>query len=168
MVSRPGPIAGESCACLSRLLTVSAKCPRYEWPVRGPDRAALTAFSVAGRERRMGAFLRGHGLAPKAFGHPDSMAPRETRRELNQQRFRQANERLRDAVADATEESQHVPFLCECADDDCVATVDVALVEWEAIAAEHNHYLMHARHQHSEGEEVVGSLREYEIARKPG
>jgi hypothetical protein len=37
----------------------------------------------------------------------------------------------------------------------------------EAVAAKPNLFLMEAGHQHSDGEEVVGSLRGYEIARKP-
>jgi hypothetical protein len=39
--------------------------------------------------------------------------------------------------------------------------------EWEAVAARPNHFLMEAGHKRSEGEGIVGSLREYEIARKP-
>jgi hypothetical protein len=82
-------------------------------------------------------------------------------------RFRRANESLRDLVEDRVRESQPVPFLCECAKDDCAGTVRVLLGEWEAVAAKPNHFLMEAGHQRSEGEEAVGSLREYEIARKP-
>jgi hypothetical protein len=95
------------------------------------------------------------------------MPTRATRRELNQVRFREANERLHDAVESRVQESQPVPFLCECADDDCLGTVNVSLSQWEAVASQHNHFIMEAGHQHSEGEEVVGSVGEYEIARKP-
>ena len=95
------------------------------------------------------------------------MATRDTRREQNQMRFRRANEGLHDAVEDHVREAQRVPFLCECADDDCFGTVNVTHSEWEAVAAKPHHFLMEAGHQHSEGEEVVGSLRGYEIARKP-
>jgi hypothetical protein len=42
------------------------------------------------------------------------------------------------------------------------------MIEWEAVASRHNHFLMVAGHQHSEGEEVVGRVGEYEVARKPG
>jgi len=82
-------------------------------------------------------------------------------------RFREANQRLLDAVEDHVQEAQRVPFICECADDDCLGTVNVLPSEWEAVAAKPNHFLMEAGHQHSEGEEVMGSLRGYEIARKP-
>jgi hypothetical protein len=82
-------------------------------------------------------------------------------------RFREANERLLDAVANDLSDSRAVPFLCECADDNCLGTVEVTLAEWEAVAAEHNHFLIEAGHQRGEGEEVVGQVGEYEIARKP-
>jgi hypothetical protein len=95
------------------------------------------------------------------------MAPRDVRREQNQVRFREANEHFHDAVEGHVRESQPVPFLCECADDDCLGTVNVLLGEWEAVASKPNHFLMEAGHQRSEGEEVVGSVGEYEVARKP-
>jgi hypothetical protein len=60
-----------------------------------------------------------------------------------------------------------VPFLCECADDDCLGTANVLPSEWEAVASKPNHYLMESGHQRIEGEEVVGSIGDYEIAQKP-
>ena len=108
-------------------------------------------------------------MASQGAGHRAiEMNSRDTRREQNQMRFRRANKGFHDAVEDHVREGQRVPFLCECADDDCLGTVNVTHSEWEAVAAEPNHFLMEAGHQHSESEEVVGSLREYEIARKPG
>jgi hypothetical protein len=95
------------------------------------------------------------------------MESRDARREHNQKRFRQANERLLEALDNRAHEAQPLPFLCECADDDCLGTVNVLLSEWEAIALKPNHYLMEAGHQRSEGEQIVGSVGEYEIARKP-
>jgi hypothetical protein len=110
----------------------------------------------------------GRGLELRAAGHAFSLMPaRETRRELNQPRFREANERLHEDVESEGQETQAVSLLCECADDDCPGTVNVSLGEWEAVVSRNNHFLMEAGHQHSEGEEVVGSLGNYEIARKP-
>jgi hypothetical protein len=95
------------------------------------------------------------------------MASRDLRREKNQLRIRQAKKRLHDAVEDRVPESQPVPFLCEWADHDRVGTVEVQLREWEAFAAKPNHYLLEAGHERSQGEEVVGSVGEYDIAKKP-
>lgn len=90
---------------------------------------------------------------------------RDTRREENQKLFRGGNESLHDAAVNAG--VAVVPFLCECADLDCLGRVEVAPGEWEAVAAKENHFLMIAGHRRSEGEEVVGQLGGYQIARKP-
>jgi hypothetical protein len=91
---------------------------------------------------------------------------RDTRREENQKMFRHGNESLHDAAVNARETST-VPFLCECADVDCLGRVEVTTSQWEVVANEPNHYLMIAGHPRSEGEDAVGSIGEYEIARKP-
>ena len=91
----------------------------------------------------------------------------DTRREHNQLLFRKANERLLAAVGASGSTPDRLPFLCECADEDCLATVYAKVDEWKAVARRHNHFLMNAGHQHSEGEKVIGHVGEYEIARKP-
>jgi len=93
---------------------------------------------------------------------------RDTRREENQKMFHGGNEALRDAAKKTGLGTTLIPFLCECASLDCRGQVEVTVREWEGVAAKPNHFLMIAGHQRSEGEELVGSLREYEIARKPG
>jgi hypothetical protein len=95
------------------------------------------------------------------------MGSRDTRREENEKRFRRGNELLHDVVEGRVPELAPVPFLCECADDECIGTVEVLLSEWEDVAAQPRHFVMIAGHPRSEGEEVVGSLREYEIVQKP-
>jgi hypothetical protein len=90
-----------------------------------------------------------------------------TPQELVQLRFRKANERLLAAVETGGARHRRIPFLCECADEDCHGTVEVDVAEWEAAASRHNHFLMEAGHQRSEGETVVGHIGEYEVARKP-
>jgi hypothetical protein len=95
------------------------------------------------------------------------MGSRETPREQTQLRFRKANERLLAAIENGGPNPRRVPFLCECADEECHGTVEVDVAEWEAVASQHNHFLMEAGHQHSEGEEIVGKVGEYEVARKP-
>jgi hypothetical protein len=92
---------------------------------------------------------------------------RDTRREENQKLFRHGNESLRDAAVGAGSETSATPFMCECADLNCLGRVEITPDEWEHVAVVPNHFLMIAGHQRSEGEEVVGSLGEYEITRKP-
>jgi len=92
---------------------------------------------------------------------------RDIRREENQKMFRGGNMALRDAAKKIGLAASPVAFMCECASVECRGQVEVTLREWEAIAARRNHFLMIADHERSEGDELVGSLREYEIARKP-
>jgi hypothetical protein len=95
------------------------------------------------------------------------MARWPTPREQTQLRFRKANERLLAAVANGGSGPRRVPFLCECADEDCHGRVEVDVTDWEDVASQHNLFLMEAGHQRSEDEEVVGRVGEYEVARKP-
>lgn len=95
------------------------------------------------------------------------MATRDDRREENQKHFRRGNERLHEALEDKVADIQTVPFLCECADEECVASVEVRPSQWEAIAGRPRHYLMVGGHLRSEGEDVVGSLGPYQIVVKP-
>jgi hypothetical protein len=95
------------------------------------------------------------------------MSSRDTRREENQKLFRLGNERLDDFLDDDMSETQRVPFLCECAADWCDSRVEVRLSDWEVVSSEPNLYLIVAGHLRSEGEEVVGSLGEYQVVRRP-
>jgi hypothetical protein len=95
------------------------------------------------------------------------MTSRDTRREENQKLFRMGNERLHDVVEGLVNEGTPVPFLCECAAEHCDGRVEVQLAEWEAVAARPNHYLMVSGHPRSEGEQMVGSVGEYNVVRKP-
>lgn len=96
------------------------------------------------------------------------MVTLDTRRVENQKIFQGGNKALRDAARNIGFERTPVPFMCECADIDCLGQVEVTPREWESVAARRKQYLLIAGHQRSEGEEIVGSLHAYEIARKPG
>jgi hypothetical protein len=95
------------------------------------------------------------------------MAWRETPQEHVQLRFRKANERLLGAMENGGREVRRVPFLCEYADEGCLGRVEIDVADWEAVASQPNHFVMEAGHQRSKGEEVVGHIAEYEVARKP-
>jgi hypothetical protein len=133
-------------------------------PEQPSDDGAPRAAGQAPSPRRRG--RRGVSGSPRR-GNMRAMSLREERREENQRRFRRANEALHDLVDERVPDTQPVAFVCECADDECMGRVEVSLEDWEAVASKPNHFLMEADHQRSEGEEVVGSLGEYQIARKP-
>ena len=60
-----------------------------------------------------------------------------------------------------------MPFLCECASEFCDGRVEVRLAEWEVVAGRPNHFLMVAGHPRSEGEQIVGSVGDYDVVQKP-
>jgi hypothetical protein len=92
---------------------------------------------------------------------------RDSRREENQKLFRKSNKLLHEAVEEDVPEGKPVPFLCECADDECHGRVEIALSEWEVGASQPNQFVMEAGHLRSEGEKIVGSLGDYQVVRKP-
>ena len=106
-------------------------------------------------------------FVPLGDGQDSVMASRETRREENQKLFRRGNEALHDLVEKTIPDEARVPFLCECAAEDCDGRVEVTLVQWELVAAQPNRYLMVPEHLLSEGEDVVGYVGEYEVVEKP-
>jgi hypothetical protein len=95
------------------------------------------------------------------------MRTRDTRREENEKLFRLGNERLHSAVSDQVPHDGRVPFLCECADEFCDARVELPMEQWERIAREPQLYVMVSGHPRSEGEQVVGTLGNYDVVRKP-
>lgn len=62
---------------------------------------------------------------------PDPVAERVAR---NDAIFREANENIRAAaVSMQLDESEQLPFLCECADESCTTIVSVTGSEYEAV-----------------------------------
>jgi hypothetical protein len=105
----------------------------------------------------------------------DESAPKESvemdraeRLKENQVSFKLANERLGSVVAERVSAPERVPFLCECADPTCMATVELTLEDYRAVRAHERHFLMLPEHQRSPGEEIVERRDGYEIAEKPG
>jgi hypothetical protein len=121
---------------------------------------------LAATSRAVSGLLRVRMITRLQRGHRGLMAVHGTPREQTQLRFRKANEGLIKVIQKGSAH-RRIPFLCECADDACFGRVELYLAQWEAVAAQHNHFLIQAGHQRSEGEEVVGHEGGYEIAGKP-
>jgi hypothetical protein len=94
------------------------------------------------------------------------MALREERLVENQKRFRRANNRLHDQVAPLVRDQQRVPFLCECADDDCVASVELTLEEYSQVRGEASHFFIVPGHRTIEGEDVVTDNGRFAVVEK--
>jgi hypothetical protein len=83
-----------------------------------------------------------------------------------QDAVRAANERFRDfAVASAWGE-QPIPFLCECADSDCLAEVVMTSADYAATHADVDHYVILRGHPIADGESVVDDRVTYLVMLK--
>jgi hypothetical protein len=83
------------------------------------------------------------------------MANRTERRAENQYLFNDANDRLREVVRDQVSPGQTIPFLCECADDTCLARVDLKLEEYETLHEDANVFVIVPGHPRVDGEVVL-------------
>jgi hypothetical protein len=92
---------------------------------------------------------------------------RDERREQNQHLFQRANKRLLEVVEQRVPEGNPVPFLCECADEECLERVEVMPAFWESVAERPNHFLIIAGHARVEGEIVIDTLGPFEVVEKP-
>lgn len=95
------------------------------------------------------------------------MIPRDERLVENQERFRRANERLREQVVALARGEQRIPFLCECADEDCVDAVHATLGEYAGVRNEDLYFLIVPGHQTIDGEHVVEERERYNVVEKP-
>jgi hypothetical protein len=85
----------------------------------------------------------------------------------NQREFRYANRRFFDAVTNSTSpDGQLIPFLCECADEECMGRVEITAWRYEDIHAEEGHYVILPGHMRIAGEEIMEENSYYEIVRK--
>lgn len=86
----------------------------------------------------------------------------------NQELFRRANERLGDLVSDRVPHDGSVPFICECADEECAGTVPVTLDEFARVRAHPRHFVVLPHHRLVAGEHVVERRDGYCIVEKSG
>jgi hypothetical protein len=85
----------------------------------------------------------------------------------NQQCFRQANERLYAAVSQRTDVDRPVPFLCECADDSCLAPTYLTLTEYTGVRSDDSRFIIVPGHPTVDGEGVVTENERFAVIEKP-
>ena len=93
------------------------------------------------------------------------MALQQDRMRENEELFRTANERLREQVADDLQADRLVPFLCECADDLCLARMEMTLDDYRRLRADSDTFAVVPGHA-VDGEIVVGELGSFHVVRK--
>jgi hypothetical protein len=107
------------------------------------------------------------GFGGVVSGETRLMMNRDARLEENQHVFRSANERLSGVVEAGVVSADPVPFLCECADEECMGRVDLTLDEYRELRSHERQFVMVHGHARTEGEEVVAERNGYDITKKP-
>ena len=82
----------------------------------------------------------------------------------NQALFRDVNERIEKLV----EKAWHPAFVCECADEHCVETLELSLREYEEIRGSPVHFPVKVGHDYPEFERVVALSDGYAVVEKIG
>jgi hypothetical protein len=88
----------------------------------------------------------------------------------NDSAFRDANEQVRARASEhLTAVDQLVPFLCECADEDCTTIIQLTLVEYEDVRTDSRQFLNVIGHERAEGPiEIISKNHNHLVVRKSG
>ena len=62
---------------------------------------------------------------------------------------------------------QPVPFLCECADDSCLAAMALTLPQCRGVRSDEARFLIVPGHQTIDGEDVVTQNETFAVVEKP-
>ncbi len=92
------------------------------------------------------------------------MSSRDDRLLANQETFRGANRGMIEAVN--VDEETLVPFLCECADFDCLGRVEANLLEYDEAHDGDDRYFILPGHMRMDGEEILSENGRYEVVSK--
>jgi hypothetical protein len=94
------------------------------------------------------------------------MPLRENRLVENEKLFKRMNERLEEAVEASVPADERIPFLCECADRDCLGRVGLTLAEFSVVRSHDDRFLILPGHKLAEGEEVVEEHDRFHVTQK--
>jgi hypothetical protein len=90
------------------------------------------------------------------------------RGQQTQGEFRDANMRLSNVVTDpnAGLDGRLIPYLCECADRDCIGRITITAGRYEAIHFDDRDYVILPGHLRIPGEEILEENGYYEVVQK--
>jgi hypothetical protein len=97
------------------------------------------------------------------------MSGRQERQELNQRMFRAANERMEEIIEGLGGQVPYgtvIPFLCECADEECRGRINIDSSEYMGIHLDRDLYIVLRDHPTIDGENVVEQEDGYDIVSK--
>jgi hypothetical protein len=86
----------------------------------------------------------------------------------NNNRFRDANERIRDRAEGFGAEMERIPFLCECPVENCMEIVQLTRPEYGAVRRHPRRYITAVGHETADGPvaEVVSRKDGYVVVEK--
>jgi hypothetical protein len=93
---------------------------------------------------------------------------RERRVGLNEALFREVNEQIRSLADEPDSGDEKITVICECADPDCTAHVELPVSDYERIRGESVLYVVATGHDAREGEIVIEQRNGWEVVRKIG
>ncbi|SRR6266545_4858439 len=76
--------------------------------------------------------------------------PRTERIQANNQRFRQANESIRDRAEKIGADMEQIPFLCECPVEDCVEILPLTRTQYAAVRDQPRWFITAVGHEEAE------------------
>ena len=94
------------------------------------------------------------------------MASSNDRQVVSQKTFRSANERMQALAVDIVPAEQLIPFLCECADDECLGRVAMNLADYDDIHRDRDRYAILHDHKMVDGEHVLEQRRLFDVVSK--
>ena len=92
---------------------------------------------------------------------------KQTKAARNQSLFREVNERVRTVSIDLPH-VELVGFVCECANTECLETMELTLPEYEAVRLVPTHFPVRPGHVPPDVEHVVGRHDRYFVVEKFG
>ena len=88
----------------------------------------------------------------------------------NDSAFRDANEQIRGKAREQhVADDQLIPFICECADEECTSIIQLNLAEYEDVRTDSRQFLNVIGHERAEGTiEVMSKTHNHLVVRKAG
>ncbi len=99
---------------------------------------------------------------------PDTSQEREIRAARNQAMFRAVNEKIRELNEAFAAAAGTFTMACECADATCLAMIEIAPADYEAIRADPRRFAVLHGHLDADIEDVVAEADGYQVAEKRG
>jgi hypothetical protein len=94
------------------------------------------------------------------------MPERLRRIALNEARFREINEKLRESLEALADAPERLSFVCECGHAACRQSVEVTAAAYEAVRANPRRFLVLPGHELLDTERVVGTGDGYLVVEK--